>query len=87
MRDACRAAKISPALGFHGLRHSYASRLAMRSVPMQVIAQQLGHADTRMVEKHYAHLAPSFVGDTVRAAFGTLDLAPDEQSSVVAIDR
>jgi integrase len=26
---------------------------------MTVIARQLGHADTRMTEKHYAHLAPS----------------------------
>jgi hypothetical protein len=32
-----------------------------------VIAEQLGHADTRMTEKHYAHLAPSYVADTIRA--------------------
>jgi hypothetical protein len=31
----------------------------MRGVPMGVIAEQLGHADTRMTEKHYAHVAPS----------------------------
>jgi hypothetical protein len=28
----------------------------MRAVPMAVIARQLGHADTRMTERHYAHL-------------------------------
>jgi hypothetical protein len=28
---------------------------------MGVIAAQLGHRDTRMAEKHYAHLAPSYV--------------------------
>ncbi len=76
IKDACKAAKIAPAMAFNGLRHTYASRLAMRAVPMQVIAQQLGHADTRMVEKHYAHLAPSYVGDTVRAAAGSLDIVP-----------
>jgi integrase len=76
IRDACEKAKIVPAIGFHVLRHTYASRLAMRGVPLQVIAQQLGHSDTRMVEKHYAHLAPSYIGDTVRAAFGSLDLVP-----------
>jgi len=27
------------------------------------------HADTRMTEKHYAHLAPSYVADTIRAHF------------------
>ena len=44
----------------------------MKSVPLAVIAAQLGHADIRMVEKHYGHLAPNYVADTVRAAFGTL---------------
>ena len=64
---ACVAAKIAP-ITFHGLRHTYASRLAMRGVPLAVIAAQLGHADIRMVEKHYGHLAPNYVADTVRAA-------------------
>jgi site-specific recombinase XerD len=52
------------------LRHSYASRLAMKGVPLAVIAAQLGHSDTRMVEKHFGHLSPGYVADTVRAAFG-----------------
>jgi integrase len=69
---ACAVAKIDPPINFHGLRHTYASRLAMRAVPLAVVAAQLGHSDTRMVEKHYGHLAPSYVADTVRAAFGTL---------------
>jgi hypothetical protein len=34
---------------------------------LTVVAQALGHADTRMVEKHYAHLAPSYVRDVIRA--------------------
>lgn len=52
---------------FHGFRHTYASRLAMKGVPFAVIAAQLGHADTRMVEKHYGHLTPNYIADTVRA--------------------
>ncbi len=76
IQQACHAAQIKPAIGFHVLRHTYASRLAMRGVPMAVIAAQLGHSDTRMTERHYAHLAPSYVADTVRAAFGTLDIVP-----------
>lgn len=74
MWDACNRAGIVPAIGFHILRHTYASRLAMRGVPLTVIASQLGHSDTRMTEKHYAHLAPSYVGETIRAAFGQLNL-------------
>ncbi len=74
MADACKAAGIAPAVSFHVLRHTYASRLAARAVPMPVIAAQLGHADTRMTERHYAHLAPSYVADTVRAAFTSLGI-------------
>ena len=71
--DAASArAKLDPPATFHILRHTYASSLAMRGVPMGVIAVQLGHADTRMTEKHYAHLSPSYVADTVRAALPTM---------------
>jgi integrase len=72
MRDACTRAGIAPAVGFHVLRHTHASMLAMRGVPMAVIARQLGHSDTRMTERHYAHLAPNYVTDTIRANFPRL---------------
>ncbi|MDB5410060.1 MAG: site-specific integrase [Rhodospirillales bacterium] len=68
LRAACKRAKILPAASFHILRHTYASTLARAGVPMQVIAANLGHSDTRMVEKHYAHLAPSHVANVIRAA-------------------
>jgi integrase len=77
MLEACWHAKIKPAVSFHVLRHTYGSMLAMRGVPMGVIAEQLGHADTRMTEKHYAHLAPSYVADTIRAHFPILGIAGD----------
>jgi integrase len=71
---ASKVAKIDPPATFHILRHSYASSLAMRGVPMGVIAAQLGHSDTRMTEKHYAHLAPSYISETVRAALPGLGI-------------
>ena len=74
LEQARRAAGITPPVTFHILRHTHASHLAMRSVPMAVIAKQLGHADTRMTEKHYAHLAPNYVSDTIRANFPTLGI-------------
>ena len=40
----------------------------MNGAPLMVVAKNLGHTDTRMVEKHYGHLAPSFVADAIRAA-------------------
>jgi integrase-like protein len=62
-------------VNFHILRHTHGSHLAMSGVPMGVIAAQLGHADTRMTEKHYAHLAPSYVAQTIRANFPRLGLS------------
>jgi hypothetical protein len=52
---------------------------------MAVIAQQLGHADTRMTEKHYAHLAPNYVAEAIRAAFPTLGIV--EAVNVRAVHR
>jgi hypothetical protein len=66
---------------FHVLRHTHASTLAMRGMPMAVIARQLSHPDPRMTEKHYAHLAPNYVADTIRAKFPKLGIA--EAPSVV----
>jgi integrase len=65
--EACHAARIEPAASFHILRHTWASHRVMKGAPLMVVAQVLGHSDTRMVEKHYGHLAPSYVRDTVRA--------------------
>jgi integrase len=79
MLEACKRAGIEPAVSFHVLRHTHGSTLAMRGVPMGVIAEQLGHADTRMTEKHYAHLAPSYVADTIRANFPTLGIGVDDK--------
>lgn len=82
---ACEAARIVPAISFHILRHTYATRLASRAVPLMVIAAQLGHSDIRMTTRHYAHAAPSYVADTVRAAFGSYGFATGGSGTVAAI--
>lgn len=88
LREACAAARITPAISFHVLRHTYASRLAMRGAPMPVIAAQLGHADTRMTERHYAHLAPSYVASVVRESFGSLGIgAPADNVTAFQVSR
>jgi len=75
--DASTIAKLDPPATFHILRHTYASVLAMKGVPMGVIAAQLGHSDTRMTERHYAHLAPSYIAETIRAALPALGIVDD----------
>jgi integrase len=66
MAAACARARIAPLADFHSLRHTYASHSVMNGVPLLVVAKNLGHSDTRMVEKHYGHLSSSFVADAIR---------------------
>ena len=49
----------------------------MNGVPLLVVAKNLGHADTRMVEKHYGHLAPSYIADAIRAGAPKFGFKPD----------
>ncbi len=83
MALACSAAWITPTGGFHILRHTHASHLVMNGCALNVVAHNLGHADTRMTERHYAHLAPSYVAEQIRKfapSFGT-----EEDSNIVPI--
>jgi integrase len=73
MADACDAAKIE-AMGFHELRHTYASGLVNKGVPLAYVAAQLGHTDTTMVEKYYGHLSPSALADSIRKLAPVLSL-------------
>jgi integrase len=66
MNLACENGKIEPRMNFHGLRHTYASLSIMGGVPLHVVAANLGHVDTKMVERHYGHLAPSYKVDAIR---------------------
>jgi integrase len=66
MKAACERANIDPPITFHGLRHTWASLSVMGGMPLIVVAKNLGHSDTRMVEKHYGHLAPSYIADAIR---------------------
>ena len=74
MAAACKAAGIEPAIGMHTLRHTYASSLVQAGVSLAIVAEALGHADTRMVSKHYGHLAPSHVADVIRAHLPALGI-------------
>jgi integrase len=79
MAAACKAAGIEPAIGMHTLRHTYASLLVQAGVSLAIVAEALGHADTRMVSKHYGHLAPSHVADAIRAHLPALGIEIDNK--------
>lgn len=60
------------------------TRMALRGVPMAVIAEALGHADERITRRHYAHLSKSYVADTVRNAVAGLGIV--EKGNLVRLD-
>jgi integrase len=82
---ACLSAKLAPGISFHHLRHTYASTLAMKGVPLQVIADLLGHSDTRITHKHYAHLLPSYLADVVNMHLP--DFGKTEDSNLIPIKK
>jgi integrase len=79
MNSAVERAKIAPPISFHGLRHTWASLAVMAGMPLMVVARNLGHVDTKMVEKHYGHLAPSYVAETIRKYAPSFGFQPDKK--------
>jgi integrase len=84
LREACRRAGIDPPASFHILRHTYATHLLQAGAPLPVIAANLGHSDTRMTERHYAHLVPSHVAQVIRATMPKLGLV--QPGPIVLLD-
>lgn len=78
---ACKRANITPPVTFHELRHTYASMLAQRGVDLLTISKLLGHADTRITSKHYAHLCD----ETLRAAVAKLPFTNRRDKKIVSI--
>jgi integrase len=67
IRKLCKQAGLRK-IGWHTLRHTFASHLAMRGVPLPAIKELMGHA-TISTTMRYAHVAPS----TLRAAIDMLN--------------
>jgi integrase len=77
MARACERAKISPVISFHGLRHTYSSLSVMAGVPVLVLAKNLGHVDSKMVEMHYGHLATTYITEAIRAGAPRFGMVAD----------
>lgn len=76
LKKAIRAARLGGEICFHTLRHTWASLSIMEGVPTMVVAQNMGHKDTRMVERIYGHLANTYVREAIRRSaprFGVVD--------------
>jgi integrase len=67
LKRVCRAAGLRP-VGWHVMRHSFASHLVMRGRSLKEIQELLGHSDIKQTMR-YSHLAPA----VKREAVSTLD--------------
>jgi integrase len=64
LQYVCKRAGLR-SIGWHGLRHTFASHLVMRGVVLQAVQELLGHATVAMTLR-YAHLSPDVRRDAVQ---------------------
>ena len=62
--SACRKAGLRR-IGWHVLRHTFASHLTMRGAPLKAVQELLGHATIDMTMR-YAHLSPAAKNEAIR---------------------
>jgi integrase len=87
MLAANARAQITPPISFHSLRHTWASLAVMNGVPLMVVAKNMGHSSTRMVEMHYGHLAPSYIADAIRAGAPRFGFKPEKKIATLDSGR
>jgi integrase len=61
-----------PLVTLHGLRHTCASLMLMKGVPLIVVSRHLGHADVNITARVYAHLTDDSQMDAAADAFQNL---------------
>ena len=69
-KRACKAAGVDKAIHFHTLRHSFASYLVQKGVPLYTIKELLGHSSISTTEI-YSHLNMDSLRDAIKKLDGT----------------
>lgn len=70
---------------YYTLRHTYCSHAVMNGMALTVLAKNLGHANTKMVEKHYAHLSKDFIAREIREHAPTFRVEGQQQPAPVPV--
>lgn len=82
--SACAAARL-PGVGPHVLRHSAGVHMAAAGVPMEQIAQFLGHSNLSITYSTYARFAPDHLADAASALdFGSPNRGPQSRKAASA---
>jgi len=71
-RPAARSAGIPSGVGFHALRHFYASLLIRHGESVKVVQNRLGHASAAETLDTYSHLWPDSEDRTRQAVDAVL---------------
>jgi integrase len=66
------AAAGLPSLTLHGLRHSYATAGLAAGVPVKVMSERLGHANTAITSDLYQHVLPAMDAEAAAAVAGLI---------------
>lgn len=84
LKGAAKKAGIAKRVHPHGMRHTHAFELAVEGVPLDIVRNQLGHADLGMTQRYISHLAPTAVIDAIRRRECPPELMPPQPVTPVA---
>ena len=77
----CKLANVKK-IRIHDFRHSHASLLLSKGVPITVISQRLGHSDINMTLNTYSHMMPNDEDKAVDMINGLRDVYYEKEKSV-----
>lgn len=83
LEAACKNSRIEPMIGFHELRHTYASLLAQAGTDLLTISKLLGHSDTRITSRHYAHLCDKGLAKAVEENLPSFGYKPESKIKAI----
>ncbi len=85
-KRACKTAGLDNSIHFHSLRHSFASNLVQKGVPLYTIKELLGHSSISTTEI-YSHLNMETLREAVRKLDGTPSRLSDGQACVLPLSK
>jgi len=78
--EACKAATVGEGFTFHCLRHTFASHMLAKGVPIYKVSKILGHSTVVTTERHYGHLDKKALSDEIHHIGSVMSLPTLEQA-------